>query len=181
MGDIIINPSGSWFNIKMLSYQYRKSHCGDKTVVRSSYLHNAISYTSKTTSLYWIAPGAEISKINMSLSTMRKDFNYISDGSQCWEMIENAHVFLFTLPKNLKQQESSDESIKMANPQNEILIRYCGLDGPVLQHSQILLHPKLTPAVGGHHCWPWWRCSPQETSQPLPSPKRVNSSNPGRF
>ena len=27
--------SGAWFNIKMLSYQYRKSHYGDKTVVRS--------------------------------------------------------------------------------------------------------------------------------------------------
>ena len=43
-----------WFNIKMSSYQYRKSHCGDKTVVRSSYLHNRSSYTGKTTSLYWI-------------------------------------------------------------------------------------------------------------------------------
>ena len=30
----------SRFNIKMLCYQYRKSHCGDKTIVRSSYLHN---------------------------------------------------------------------------------------------------------------------------------------------
>ena len=29
-----------WFNIKISSYQHRKSHCGDKTVVRSSYLHN---------------------------------------------------------------------------------------------------------------------------------------------
>ena len=46
--------SGPWFNIKMTSYQYRKSHCGDKTVVRSSYLHNVISYTGKMTSLYWI-------------------------------------------------------------------------------------------------------------------------------
>ena len=45
---------GSWFNIKMSSYQYRKSHCGDKTVVRSSYLHSGISYTGKMTSLYWI-------------------------------------------------------------------------------------------------------------------------------
>ena len=49
----ILHP-GAWFNIKMLSYQYRKSHCGDKTVVRSSYLHNVISYTGKMTSLYWI-------------------------------------------------------------------------------------------------------------------------------
>ena len=45
-----------WFNIKMPSHQYRKSHCGDKTVARQSYLHNRISYTGKTTSLYWIRP-----------------------------------------------------------------------------------------------------------------------------
>ena len=45
---------GSWFNIKMSSYQYRKYHCGDKTILRPSYLHNGISYTGKTTSLYWI-------------------------------------------------------------------------------------------------------------------------------
>ena len=47
MGDI-------WFNMKMSSYQYRKSHCEDKTIVRSSYLHNGISYTGKKSSLYWI-------------------------------------------------------------------------------------------------------------------------------
>ena len=34
-----------------ISYQCRKSHCGDKTIVRPSYLHNGISYTGKTTSL----------------------------------------------------------------------------------------------------------------------------------
>ena len=45
-----------WFNIKMLSYQYRISHCGYKTILRSSYLHNGISYTRKITSLYWIRP-----------------------------------------------------------------------------------------------------------------------------
>ena len=47
---------GPWFNIKMPSYQYRKSHCGDKTVVRSSYLHNEISYTGEMASLYWSSP-----------------------------------------------------------------------------------------------------------------------------
>ena len=46
--------SGPRFNIKMTSYQYMKSHCGDKTMLRPSYLHNVISYTGKTTSLYWI-------------------------------------------------------------------------------------------------------------------------------
>ena len=48
--------TGPRFNIKMSSYQYRKSHCGDKTVVRSSYLHNGISYTGKMASLYWFSP-----------------------------------------------------------------------------------------------------------------------------
>ena len=55
---------GPWFNIKMSSYQYRKSHCGDKTVVRSSYLHNGISYTDKMSSLYWIGPLDPTSLIN---------------------------------------------------------------------------------------------------------------------
>ena len=51
---------GPWFSIKMPSYQYRKSHCGDKTVVRSSYLHSGISYTGKMASLYWISHLVEI-------------------------------------------------------------------------------------------------------------------------
>ena len=34
------------FNIKM-SYQYRKSHCGDKKMLRSFYLHNWIFHTVK--------------------------------------------------------------------------------------------------------------------------------------
>ena len=51
---IIYKTPGGWFNINMSSYQYRKSHCGDKTILRPSYLHNGISYTGKMTSLYWI-------------------------------------------------------------------------------------------------------------------------------
>ena len=49
-----LNLNSIWINIKMSSYQYRKSHFGDKTVVKSSYLNNGSSYTGKTTSLYWI-------------------------------------------------------------------------------------------------------------------------------
>ena len=52
--DKVILKPGPWSNIKMSSYQYRESHCGDKTVVRWSYFHNGISYTGKTVSLYWI-------------------------------------------------------------------------------------------------------------------------------
>ena len=38
---------GPGFNINMSSCRYMKSYCGDKTVVRSFYLHNGISYTGK--------------------------------------------------------------------------------------------------------------------------------------
>ena len=31
-----------------------KSHCGDKTILWPSYLHNRISYTGKMASLYWV-------------------------------------------------------------------------------------------------------------------------------
>ena len=47
---ISVEHSGPRFN----KNRYGKSHCGDKTAVRSSYLHNGISYTGKMTSLYWI-------------------------------------------------------------------------------------------------------------------------------
>ena len=50
----IESTRGGWFNIKMPSYQYRNSHCGDKTILRPSYLHKGMSYTGKMTSLYWI-------------------------------------------------------------------------------------------------------------------------------
>ena len=45
---------GPRFNIKITSYQFRKSHCGDKTILRLFYLHNGNSYTGKMKSLYWI-------------------------------------------------------------------------------------------------------------------------------
>ena len=66
-GTLLVKTSrpGPWFNIKMPSYQYRKSHCGDKTVVRSSYLHNGISCTGKMTSLYWFSP---LARANLYIS-----------------------------------------------------------------------------------------------------------------
>ena len=59
--DRFYRDSGPRFNIKMSSCRYRKSHCGDKTAVRSSYLHNGISCTGKVSSLYSIgAPGESL-------------------------------------------------------------------------------------------------------------------------
>ena len=61
MLDRTLRQPGPWFNIKMTSYQYRKSHCGDKTILRPSYLHNGIPYTGKTISLYWIRAQMSVS------------------------------------------------------------------------------------------------------------------------
>ena len=77
--------SGPWINIKILSYQYRKSHCGDKTVGRSSYLHNGISYTGKMSSLYWFRPLKSILKslkdllVIVPISTER--YPYVKTGT----------------------------------------------------------------------------------------------------
>ena len=71
-------PSGPRFNMKTPSYQYRKSHCGDKTILRPSYLHNEISYTGKMISLYWI--GALLLKLaysGLSRSILWLLFNWI--------------------------------------------------------------------------------------------------------
>ena len=45
-----------------VTYQYRNSHCGDKTFLRPSYIHNRISYDGETTSFYWII--AHVDKIS---------------------------------------------------------------------------------------------------------------------
>ena len=51
---VTFQDPGGCFHVKMSSYQYRNSHCGDKTILRPSYLHNGISFTGKTASLHWI-------------------------------------------------------------------------------------------------------------------------------
>ena len=53
----IFTNQGSDSNIKMSSYQYRKSHCGDKTILRPSYLHNGISFTGKMTDIFILNQG----------------------------------------------------------------------------------------------------------------------------
>ena len=51
----ILIRTGNFFSLALnTAYQYKKSHYGDKIVIRSSYFHNGISYTGKISSLYWI-------------------------------------------------------------------------------------------------------------------------------
>ena len=63
-------PFWAWFNIKMLSYRYRKSHCGDKTILRPSCLDNGISYTGETKPLYCIGALVLIPQYWMTLDSI---------------------------------------------------------------------------------------------------------------
>ena len=67
----------------MSSYQYRKSHCGDKTVVRSSYLHNGISYTGKMSSLYWIGALMSFSMSNWLAILIMCNWHWFKSDGGC--------------------------------------------------------------------------------------------------
>ena len=45
---MIVQIIVGWFSVKILSYQYRKYHCGDETILPPSYIHNGIVYTDDT-------------------------------------------------------------------------------------------------------------------------------------
>ena len=91
---LLVSP-GPWFNI-MMSYQYRKSHCGDKTVIRSSYLLNGISYTSKMSSLYWVGAQVIMSMVVSMVLHMQYEWVLVFNDerfqlpaqTQCWEIIK---------------------------------------------------------------------------------------------
>ena len=75
---------------KMPSYQYRKSHYGDKTILRPSYLHDGISHTGKVASLYWIRALAPV-----PLSIFRSN-SKIHENSECSSIVVIGRVY-FTL------------------------------------------------------------------------------------
>ena len=51
-----ISPTRVLIQYKDAILPVQETRCGNKTIVRLSYLHNAIWYTGKTPSLYWISP-----------------------------------------------------------------------------------------------------------------------------
>ena len=90
-------PPGPWFNIKMPSYQYRKSHCGDKTILRPSYLHNGISYPGKMTSLYWIralVPGLLVCVTKQQIAISQKKLLWRHLWDFLWST-DHVPMFLF--------------------------------------------------------------------------------------
>ena len=90
-------PPWPWFNIKMSSYQYRKSHCGDKTVARLSYFHNGISYTGKITSLYWSrAQGLRSDLLCVLPHTRRRQLWHLAARLNLWTEARSLFTMLQT-------------------------------------------------------------------------------------
>ena len=73
--------------MKMASYQYMKSHCGDKTGVISYYLHNGISYTGKMTYLNWINPRCWFSSLNC------QRVNFLITSEVLWYLAKYRRLF----------------------------------------------------------------------------------------
>ena len=138
-------PAGPWFNIKM-SYQYRKSHCGDKAIIRSSYLHNWNSYAGETESLYWITPRL------------------------LWEKTIHICIFhhLLTLRWNIYLKsflmEDKDEFILLTFDNNNSITIFIDLYSAEPQCSPALSGPYIYWWSSGKskHQQPWyWPCSPR--------------------
>ena len=82
----------------MSSYQYRKSHCGDKTILRVSYLHNGISYTGKMASLYWIRAQV-ISSHGIDLVLSEYSILDITTVRVTWMLCRGIIEIFYTLPQ----------------------------------------------------------------------------------
>ena len=85
---------GGWFNIKMASYQYRKSHCGA--------LHYGISFTGKMPSLYWIRAlvPTDLEKCLNLPVVLKSDwfFNLHLEIDNCpWQMLENDFLWAWKI------------------------------------------------------------------------------------
>ena len=87
---------GPRFNIKMSSYQNRKFHCGDKTVVTSSYLHNGIFYTCKI-SLYWIGGLMVFPRLDIPVRSEKRQLSII-DTILCILYCPNDTICIFFSP-----------------------------------------------------------------------------------
>ena len=103
----------------MSSYQYRKSHCGDKTVVRSSYLHSGTSYTGKMTSLYWFDPLILVIALSTNVSSpyitrpswarlLKHNFNFQS-------CLTTDSLNLFLLITRLSKRQTSKWSMRICD------------------------------------------------------------------
>ena len=106
-----IQHPGLRFNIKMTSYQYRKSHCGDKTILRPSYLHNGISYTGKMASLYWIRALMNMHSFRVLLCFVISQFYTMTSSNGNIFRVIGLLCGEFTGPRGIPRTKASDTGL----------------------------------------------------------------------
>ena len=79
-----------WFNINM-SYQHKEPHCGDKTIVRSSGLHDRESYTGGA-SLYLMRPLDSTLRLSTGITWSRHDLEMPSTLRHQWIPISKGQL-----------------------------------------------------------------------------------------
>ena len=135
---------GGRFNVKMSSYQYKKSQCGDKTILRPSYLHNGICYTGKIISLYWIRalPGGVVTSAGLMVTSSDGNIFRVA-GQLCGE---------FTVPGEFPTQRPVTRSFDVffdlcLNKQFSKQSRgwwFQTLSHPLWGHRNVMWHPTST-------------------------------------
>ena len=81
----------------MTSYQYRRFHCGDKMILRPSYLHNGISYTGKI-SVYSIRAQHLITLLVLRMPYSRRT-RTVSWLLMPWLLVSSVHQQLSQIAK----------------------------------------------------------------------------------
>ena len=121
----------------MTSYQYRKSHCGDKTILRPSYLHNGISYTGKMSSLYWIRA-----------LFISNDYKVLVVSFPPWIGFVSAVAVLLNTEIIYFSYESAGETAKISGNKVWILISWHSADTPcrIYLNSKVLCQKQITRA-----------------------------------
>ena len=129
-------PRDIWYSmyhrVKVSRVPMDKSHCGDTTVVKSSYFHDGISYTGKMTSLYWISPQhaivlfvAEHTHMFRSLGDRctngkPSDTTWSRNLVECTEFVES--ISIFQLLRNFAQGVGYQLFILRSYPTNGSLL-----------------------------------------------------------
>ena len=162
---------GPWFNIKMPSYQYRKSHCGDKTILRPSYLHNGISYTDKTIFYIESGPRASVSIVLTTHSWISQCLRGLKRISQ-WNL-ERFHKnfqkvivqLLFHILTSSKQEISANW---MQLTHRAVVVSCCASSG--LRRCQQRTFVTET-------CCRWWECWTSAETSGWCSDQRRSTNN----
>ena len=142
----MVHEAGPRFNIKLSSYNYRKSHCGDKTVVRPSHLHNGISYTGNWLPWkYCLCPMLFMNiKFNHhSVIKIKSHYNMVIEN--CDFLSVDADAVMLTL-KNISPDETTEYDLI---PGKLIRIAHAdrGLSGPLCHIINISIELRSFPGI----------------------------------